>query len=183
MGRSGAPPDRMLQPVLASERAVLRPFDRADAHELLVLFRCSEVRRYLLDGAVVSEAWIHEEIAASERRFADSGTGLWSVRITEEDSIAGFVGFRPFFEPPQLQLLYGLAPGFTGRGLATEVAARVCVHAFEVLQLSRIAAAVDTPNHASIRVLRRLGMREVRRTKDGAAGTVFFALERGEWPG
>ena len=36
--------------------------------------------------------------------------------------LVGFVGFRPFFDPPELQLLYGLLPAYWGRGLATEPA-------------------------------------------------------------
>jgi ribosomal-protein-alanine N-acetyltransferase len=86
------------------------------------------------------------------------------------------VGFREFFDPPQLQLLYGLLPEYCGRGLATEVAARICRHAFRELGFTEIAAATDVPNQASVKVLRRLGMREVRRSDDGTAGTVFFVL-------
>lgn len=166
---------------LYSTRAILRPFDEGDAAELLALFRDPAVRRYLLDDSLVSSEWVVDEIRSSNERFAQSGTGLWSISLKEEAQIAGFVGFRDFFDPPQRQLLYGLLPGYWGRGLATEVAARICAEAFTTLGLDRILAATDRPNAASSRVLERLGMTLVRHSAVGTAGTLFYELKREEW--
>lgn len=163
--------------LLATERSALRPFSGEDADELLGVFRDPHVRRYLLDDQLVSESWMRDEILASERRFARSGAGLWSVRRTQTSPIVGFVGFREFFEPPRLQLLYGLLPEACGRGIATEVAGRVCEYAFRELGMAEVRAAVDLPNEASARVLERLGMRRVHTTDEGLAGTAFFVLE------
>lgn len=164
--------------MLQSERADLVPFDDADAETLLAVFVDPSVRRHLLDDSLVSLDWVRSEIASSRRRFANSGAGLWSIRPSGTRDIAGFAGFRDFFEPPRLQLLYGLAPRFWGRGLATEAARRVCEHAFLDLHWSRIEAATDLPNERSIRVLQRLGMRWVRNTGDGPDGTSFYELDR-----
>lgn len=166
---------------LYSARAILRPFEQGDAAELLALFRDPEVRRYLLDDALVSNEWVMDEIRSSNERFAESGTGLWSISLADEARIAGFVGFRDFFDPPQLQLLYGLLPGYWGRGLATEVAARICAEAFTTLGLDRVRAATDRPNAASSRVLERLGMTLVRNSAEGTAGTLFYELKREDW--
>jgi ribosomal-protein-alanine N-acetyltransferase len=166
---------------IATERTILRPFTASDADDLLTVFRDPEVRRYLLDDVLVSAAWVGDEIVASDGRFARSGTGLWSIRPAGDTRVVGFVGFREFFDPPQLQLLYGLLPGYWGRGLATEAAARVCDRAFRVLGFVEITAAIDVPNRASARVLRRLGMKQVRTSDDGVAGTAWFALGRDDW--
>ena len=115
---------------------------------------------------VRSAAWVRDEIVASDARFAHSGTGLWTIRLAGDPGIIGFVGFREFFDPPRLQLLYGLLPGYWGRGLATEAAARICHHAFLELGFLAISAAIDIPNLASANVLRRLGMTEVRTSDD-----------------
>ena len=166
---------------ISSERMTLRPFVLPDAGQLLVLFRDSLVRRYLLDDALVSAEWVHDEIVASEARFSGSGAGLWSIRLTDRREIVGFVGFREFFDPPQLQLLYGLLPHYWGRGLATEAARAVCDYAFQSLGFAEVAAATDLPNEASARVLDRLGMTLDRTTDDGPAGTVFYSLDRSCW--
>lgn len=166
---------------LFSARAVLRPFAEVDAPELHALFRDPAVRRYLLDDALVPAEWVTEEIESSSKRFAATGAGLWSVRLSGEDRIVGFVGFREFFDPPQLQLLYGLLPEYWGRGLATEVASLICAEAFCSLGFAQVAAATDRPNFASSRVLERLGMELVLSSSDGVSGTLFYLLKREQW--
>ena len=90
--------------------------------------------------------------------------------------MAGFVGYRPFFEPPELQLLYGLLPSYWGQGLATEAATAALAFAVQELGVKEVRAAVDVPNGPSIAVLERLGMQEWRRTDEGIAGTVFYRI-------
>ncbi len=137
--------------------------------------------RWLLDGEVVPREWIDEEIAQSEARFAAGGGGLWALRERPAEAVIGFVGFRPFFEPPEMQLLYGLLPAAWGRGLATEAAWAATAYAFGTLGFHEVSAATDTPNTASIAVLERLGFEEWRRSEEGVAGTVFFRVGVGRW--
>ena len=165
-------------PAIVTARAVLLPFADADTDELLAVFREPMVRRYLLDDDVVPVDWVSAEIAASGQRFERDGTGLWAIRLAGRPDIIGFAGFREFFNPSQLQLLYGLLPQYWGQGLATEAAAAVCTHAFRALGLKRVAAATDINNEASRRVLLRLGMRPVKTTAEGAGGTTFYEMDR-----
>jgi len=166
---------------LETERTKLMPFSASHETELLELFRDPAIRRYLLDDMLVDADWIAAEIKSSDARFAAGNVGLWSVRVHGDERIVGFCGFREFFTPPQMQLLYGLLPAQCGRGLATEVARAVCDHAFHDLGFSQVAAATDVPNKASIRVLERLGMQRERVTEDGVEGTVFYAVTRDAW--
>jgi len=163
---------------LRTARAILRRFGEDDAEELLHIFRDPSVRQNLLDDELVSREWVLQEVESSDSRFVETGAGLWSARILDSPEIVGFVGFREFFDPPQLQLLYGLMPEYWNRGLATEIAQRVCDHAFHNLGFSRIEAAVDIPNERSAAVLQRLGMKLFRTTKDGPGGTAFYSVER-----
>ena len=71
-------------------------------------------------------------------------------------------------------------PSEEPQGLATEVAGRVCRHAFEELGMTEVRAAIDTPNRASARVLERLGFRMTDETDEGVAGTQFFELTPAE---
>jgi ribosomal-protein-alanine N-acetyltransferase len=163
---------------LVTARTVLLPFADADLSELVAVFQDPMVRRYLLDDDVVSAEWVRAEIQGSRERFDGAGTGLWAIRLTGRSTIVGFVGFREFFAPPQLQLLYGLLPQHWGKGLATEAATAVCDHALGELGLAEVAAATDLENEASARVLLRLGMKQVRTSAAGAGGTAFYVLER-----
>ncbi|MBL8756570.1 MAG: GNAT family N-acetyltransferase [Planctomycetes bacterium] len=166
--------------LLATERTVLLPFRDADHAELLALFRDPEVRVSLLDDVLVTPAWMEAEIEASQRRFARFGTGLWAVRRRNASGIVGFAGFREFFDPPELQLLYGLLPSCRGLGLAGEVTAAVCAFAFDELARDSVSATVDAPNRASVRVLERLGMSCDGREPDGA---LHFTVDRDTWAG
>jgi RimJ/RimL family protein N-acetyltransferase len=170
-------------PRLRTARLELRPFGGEDVDELALVFTDPDVRRYLLDDMVVSREWVAGEIAASQARFAESGFGLWRLAEHARDGIVGFVGFRPFFHPPEIQLLYGLLPSHWGRGYATEAAGAAIDYAFDVLGLEEIRAATDAPNSASIAVLTRLGMHERSRSADGARETVFFGVSASEWRG
>lgn len=166
---------------LTTQRTVLQPFTLADADELLPVFRDPDVRAFLLDDVLVPPQWVEDEIARSEQRFARFGTGLWAVRLRGQPAIVGFVGFREFLAPPELQLIYGLLPACWGKGLATEVTARVCDYAFRQLERDEITATTDLPNRASSRVLQHLGMRLVRTEDDGGSGTAHFAIDRDTW--
>lgn len=160
---------------------MLSPFAKQDAGVLHRLFRDPAVRRFLLDDALVSTEWMADEIEASDSRFAASGTGLWSVRLRVAPTLIGFVGFRDFFVPTRLQLLYGLLPDYWGQGLATEVATRVCEHAFTELGHGSVCAAIDTPNQASGRVLERLGMSLEPVPTPPEEDTTFYVLTREAW--
>jgi RimJ/RimL family protein N-acetyltransferase len=170
-------------PVLTTARLRLRPFGDEDVAELHLLFTDADVRRHLLDDRVVSRQWVEDEVAASRARFAEDGCGLWTLTELGREEIVGFVGFRPFFDPPELQLLYGLLPSHWSRGYATEAAAAAIDYAIGVLGLDEVRAATDAPNTASMAVLARLGMIERLRTNRGASGevTVFFGLTASDW--
>lgn len=169
---------------LGTSRLSLRPVRPGDADELLRIFTAPDVRRYLLDDEVVGAEWVDEEVRRSDALFRERGCGLWAIRLRNAVPIVGFVGFRHFFDPPELQLLYGLTPAHWGRGLATEAAAAVVGFAFEALGFQRVDAATDLPNVASVGVMERLGMKPDReRTSAGSPGTVWYSVGRARWKG
>lgn len=177
-------------PVLATPRLLLSPFVLVDAPRLLEIFQDPAVRKYLLDDRLVDKDWVAAEIQSSEQRFNQGSAGIWSIRIKPGDGqpILGFVGFRPFFDPPQLQLLYGLLPTVWGKGFATEASRAVIHYGFTELNFRTVVAATDTPNQASIEVMRRLGMEfdhmspedddDESEASTGLQNTVYYRLTR-----
>lgn len=132
---------------------------RALAFEHLEIFHrfCVDrhVRRYLLDGLEMTRQWAAEEIETSAALFEELGVGLWLVEY--EGAPVGYCGYRRFEElHSEPQLLYALTEPHTGRGLATEMATTLLDRAWE-LGWGRVSAAVDVPNKASMRVLRKVG--------------------------
>src|SRR5262245_61569405 len=146
------------------------------------MFRDDGVRRYLLDGVLVDRDWVLAEIEGSVRRFAEGGLGIFLGVERNGDRPIGFTGFRPFREPPVLELLYGLYPAFWGRGLATEMARAMLTLAFDRHGLDVVDTAVDAPNTASVRVLERLGFSVVAESPGAFGTTLHFRLARSAAP-
>jgi ribosomal-protein-alanine N-acetyltransferase len=161
---------------LVTARLVLEPFADAHVDALLELFRDPHVRRYLLDDRLVDRAWVEAEVQASRERFAVRSIGLFAAQLGQE--LLGFVGFRPFYQPPVLQLVYGVAPSHLGRGLAVEMARRIIELAFAEHGFTEVRASTDEPNQASIRVLERLGMELVATEPGEPWPQLHFAVAR-----
>jgi ribosomal-protein-alanine N-acetyltransferase len=166
---------------VTTARLALTPFADDHVDALLDLFRDPHVRRYLLDDAIVSRAWVADEVQASRHRFATGSLGLYAAsRLDAPPSLVGFAGFRPFYDPPVLQLVYGVAPAYVGRGLAREMAQAVIDLAFTVHGFAEVRASTDAPNHASARVLAHLGMKLVATEPGEPWPQLHFVLARRE---
>jgi [ribosomal protein S5]-alanine N-acetyltransferase len=172
--------------VIASARLVLCPVRAAEAAELHALLVHEDVCRYLTDGVAVSRAWVEGIIRASAVSFAERGLGLWSAREHGAQMIIGLTGFRDFYKPPVLELLYAVWPAYWHRGFATEMARAAIDYAFRHAGLHAVHASTDAPNQASLRVIGRLGMRPHGRTAQAAAegacwDQLYFIVSREEW--
>src|SRR5215831_18789827 len=165
---------------IETARLRLRPFVRADLGPLHALWTDEHVRRFLWDDEIIPVERALDVVRASAAGFAESGIGFFTVRLADEDDVAGFVGFRPVDEAPDadVEILYGLAVRAWGRGFATEAAGAALRYAFETSSLRRIVARADAPNRASIRVMERLGMRFEWRRSEGGADIVCWSIDR-----
>jgi [ribosomal protein S5]-alanine N-acetyltransferase len=143
--------------VLRTERLILRPVTAGDHAALLAHWAAPDVRRFLFDGAALSADEVTEAIEDSTRDFGRAGYGLWLVHQQDHSDLVGTAGLRPLDELG-LEIFYSLAPGWWGKGYATEAARAVLDHALGPLGLPEVLAEVDEGNAASIAVIQRLGM-------------------------
>jgi [ribosomal protein S5]-alanine N-acetyltransferase len=157
-----------------SPRLVYRPLEAAEADAFHRLATDKHVRRFLMDGQVMTRAWCKEAIAAGQALVAVRGVGLWLVaEAARPAEPIGFCGFHVFPEiEPEPQLLYALREAYTGRGYATEIA-RALLEQAHAAGLDRVLSAVDEPNVASSRVLEKVGFRR-RGDVPGAFGRILL---------
>ncbi|MFF0311379.1 GNAT family N-acetyltransferase [Streptosporangium sp. NPDC004379] len=171
--------ERMLNPSypLRTERLILRPFTEDDLQALHAIHRLPEVARHLywephdleqtrtsLKKKITSSALTDEgqalslavELTATGELIGDA-TLFWHSRTHESGEIG-----------------YIFHPGHHGNGYATETARMLLHLGFGELGLHRITGRLDGRNHASARVLERLGMRR-------EAHLVENELVKGEW--
>jgi RimJ/RimL family protein N-acetyltransferase len=142
---------------LATERLLLRPVTALDLTALVAHWTAPDVRRFLFDGAVLSDGEIRAVIAESEESFARGGYGFWIIEEADRAGLAGSAGLRQLDELGP-EIVYSLAPGAWGKGYATEAAGAVVAYALGPLGLPEVLAEVDDGNQASIAVVTRLGM-------------------------
>ena len=175
---SGSHP-RSLRPAypVRGERLLLRPLAVSDADALLAYRSRDDVCRYV-PFEPMSRDDILERIAGQWARteLTDEGQALTlGAQVGETGELAGDVMlFWHSREHAGGELGYVLNPALGGRGYATEAANLMLRLGFEELGLHRIVARIDERNEASVRLARRLGMRQEARL-------VSNELFKGEW--
>jgi len=97
-------------------------------------------------------------IAMFEECWQEHGYGPWVAIERATGLLVGQVGLRFLPEFDETEILWALHPEVWGRGYAREGAEAARSHAFEALALDYVIALALPTNHASIRVMERLGM-------------------------
>lgn len=166
---------------IETERLRLRPFTTEDAGALHRLWTEPGVRKYLWDDEVIQRERVDAVLAENDRLFAEKGYGLWAVLPRSGGELAGFCGYWHFREPPELELLYGIAPALWGQGLAPEAALAMIRFGFERLGFERIAASTDAPHAASVRVMEKAGLRFESRFTHAGLDTLRYVLDRADF--
>lgn len=159
---------------MISRRLVYQPVSLEALDEFHSLIQDEHVQRYLLDGEIFPREWSADRIADSEALFNRRGVGIWLVREKVTAELVGFCGFLVIpsihLEP---QLVYAMFKRFTGRGHATEMARIVIAKARAQQGFESIYASVDEVNAASVRVLEKLGFRQIE-SRQGAFGNMLI---------
>jgi RimJ/RimL family protein N-acetyltransferase len=159
---------------MVSERLRYVPVTPATLDAFHALVQDEHVRRYLMDGQIFPREWSEARIHESEALFERAGIGLW---LTYERAGGALVGFCGFVEFPALhdvpELVYALRERYAGRGYATEMARAALAQARTRGSLREIVTSVDEVNHASLRVLEKLGFERCG-SRPGAFGSTLL---------
>jgi ribosomal-protein-alanine N-acetyltransferase len=159
----------------------LRPVTAADLEALHAVFIQPGVRRFVFDGQIIPRELTQEIVERSAALFVERRCGLWLARAApaasdpDPHAVVGFGAFWHFRDPPELELLYGVADAYTGRGYGREIAQAVVQYGFETLQMPVIRASTDAGHLASQRVLGQLGFTVERRAVVNGLDTVFYS--------
>jgi RimJ/RimL family protein N-acetyltransferase len=173
-----------------TERLLLRPLTAGDADALLAYRSRADVSRYV-PFEPMSRDDILERIAGPWARteLTDEGQALTlGAQVAETGELAGdVILFWHSREHAGGEVGYVLNPALAGRGYATEAANAMLRLGFEGLGLHRIVARIDEENEPSVRLARRLGMRQEARLvqneffKGRWSNEVDFAMLADEW--
>ena len=115
-------------------------------------------------GGVRSEVETRKLLAENAAHWERYGFGLWIFRDPPSGEFAGRGGLRhvAIDGTDEVELAYALMPAYWNRGLATEMGAAILALAFDRLGLDDLVCFTMTTNHASRRVMEKLGFRYER---------------------
>jgi RimJ/RimL family protein N-acetyltransferase len=158
-------------------RLLLRGWRPSDAAPLAAMNADPQVMRYIGSGPRSPETALAEakDFIASE---PDEAQGLWAIEGRETGAFHGWVALMPLEGGPEIEIGYRLPQASWGRGIASAAAARLLAFGFQERGLERIVAVTHPENHASQRVLKKLGLvyHDTRKAY-GVPGCFYYRLE------
>lgn len=121
------------------------------------------------DRAQVSPVWLARIYSPKVDHWT---LGYTLVRVVDETPV-GQCGFKGRPVEGVVEIAYGVAPEFEGRGYATEAAFSLTRLAFESGEVQTVIARTYDRANASSRVLQKAGFRLVGEVTDPEDGTVW----------
>jgi RimJ/RimL family protein N-acetyltransferase len=156
-------------PVLETQRTILRPHALGDFDAYCAMGTDPSVFRFIGGRARTrEESW--QRLLRHGGMWSLIGFGFWAV---EEKASGRFIGEAGFHDlkrdlTPSIEGIpeagWSLVSAAQGRGLATEVVARVVAWGDEVLRAARTVCIIDPENTASLNVARKCDYKEILRT-------------------
>jgi RimJ/RimL family protein N-acetyltransferase len=150
------------EPILGTERLLIRPWRVDEADRFFDIFRRVEVVRWFSAPPVEDRGEAVERIERNLASLAaDPRFGAWAVVERSTGVPAGSVLLKPLPDSDgEIEIGWHLHPDRWGQGLASEAARALVARGFaDSLGLGEIWAVTHLDNHRSARVCRAIGMR------------------------
>jgi len=175
-------------PVITTERLILRPLSEGDTDAVFDIFSDPEVMRFWNTPPMTDRKEAARYIADNHEAFRQNRHFRWGIALGEDSGVIGeCVLLNLDSQHRRAEVGYALGRFHWGHGYMKEALAHLLEFAFGSMGLNRIAAYIDPPNVASIRVVQKLGFRQEgclreRRWANGEAfDSLVYALLRREW--
>lgn len=165
-------PDR-----IETERLILRPFEASDAAAAFGWLGAPSVMRFTPTGADKSIEETKARLAGYMDHQKAHGFSKWLVYDRNSGVTMGDSGLLVLQDYGWVDLGFRLAQPYWGKGFATEAASAWVRAAFKELRLARLGAFVHPDNHASIRILEKLGFHAERREMVMGMDSIVFSLD------
>lgn len=146
-------------PTLVTPRLCLRKLTIADVEDVFAYACDPLVSRYTLwpthRSRLDSERFIEAELA----KYEHLQPGTWGIVHQGHNKVIGTCGFGTWhMAHARIEVGYALGRAYWGQGLMPEALQAVIAFCFSTLPLNRIEAFCLVENHASARVMEKVGM-------------------------
>lgn len=147
-----------------TERLLLRSETLADCDAIYAINTDPEVTRYIGDGSImsISRDQLYERLGQLIPKRKEADYGLAAVVLKESNQYIGacWLKYDDFCDGVELGYRYGRE--FWGSGYATEAAQAVLEEGFKLPQLEEVYACAHPDNHASCRIIEKLGFKYIQ---------------------
>ncbi len=161
--------------IVETERLYLREMKPEDAQNAYLLNLDPEVIRYTGDGPFgsIEEAQIFLRNYDHYRKY---GFGRWAVIRKSDGEFLGWCGLKYTPELDEHDIGFRLFRCYWNKGYATE-AAKACLQlGFSKFGMQQIVGRAMSENHASIRVLEKIGLQFRELNQSGAVQEAIYAI-------
>lgn len=145
---------------LETERLKLEPFQAAHYDGLRAMESDPDIMRYISNGVVKTPEETWESITRVQQRWEKYGFSWWTIREKVYGQVVGAVCLQHLanIEGAPLEIGWRLIAEHHGKGYASEAAQAVIAFAKQQIGAHYLVAVADPENHASQRVMQRIGM-------------------------
>ena len=141
-----------------TSRLCLTPVTSDDLSLYLTLLTNPTITRYLPGGKPFSPDDIEQYVAKKITHW-QKGVGTFAVALADAPATKiGYAGVEQLPDMPHCDIRYGMLPEHQGRGYALEAATAVLHFMQQHTTISEVYGVAQSANHASIHLLRKLGM-------------------------
>jgi RimJ/RimL family protein N-acetyltransferase len=168
--------------VLETDRLALRWITTDDAEFMLELLTDPAWLKFIGDRGVRDVEGAREYLAKGPiEMYARTGFGLYLTELKRDGTPIGLCGLVKRDTLDDVDIGFAFLPRFRSQGYAYEAASATMGYARDALGLRRVVAIATPDNHASARLLERLGLRFERmvRLGDGTEELKLFSVDLG----
>lgn len=166
--------------MIDTERLVLRPLTIDDTHNFFELNNDPEVIQYTGDVPFENEKDALEFLQNYDQ-FIKYKTGRMAVIKKDDQAFIGWCGIK--FDPSsgEYDLGFRFFKKYWNQGFASEAAKASLKYGFETLQIPLILGRAMEQNVASIKVLKKCGMKYIGKMDCAAHPGVLFQINKSDF--
>ena len=163
-----------------TERLLLRHYSPTDWDDLAALYADPEFTRFLNPPS--SREQVRDDIAAYIEEYERIGYGFYATLYKPDGRFIGRCGLlsQCIEGVKEVEVAYGIAPAYWGRGVGTEAARAVKEYGFRQFGFPRLISLVDHDNIASQRVAEKNGMQRQKSIEIDGRPFYLYVVEKPE---
>jgi [ribosomal protein S5]-alanine N-acetyltransferase len=162
---------------LETERLILAPWEPDDWLLFKPIATDPQVMHFITGGRPWADDEIRNFAERNRTNFQDRGFCRWKLVEKASGDFIGFCGLGFLRDHKDPEIGWWLAHDRWGKGLASEAARAAFADALDRVGLKRIISIANPDNHASTRIMQKLGFRLENRYEYAGKPEVMYVFD------